>query len=157
MPDTYTGAVEVIDPADTDIVWNVLQNRWEVSFDVTGFSGFIVEVKKAVVPLSLLEFKGSLQNDNAFLNWKTAAEENTQSFTIERSIDGRNYASIANVNAANTIGLHQYSFTDNKITSLGASVIYYRLKQIDNDGRFVYSKIIALSMENKNLVLLYPE
>lgn len=93
---------------------------------------------------------------NAFLNWKTADKQNTKSYAIERSIDGRNYSTVGNVNAANTNGIHHYSFTDNKITALGASVIYYRLKQMDINGKFVYSKIIALSLANKNIVLLYP-
>ncbi len=39
-PSTYSGTPIIIDPIDTDIVWNSLQNRWEVSFDVTGFGGF---------------------------------------------------------------------------------------------------------------------
>ncbi len=39
-PSTYSGSPTIIDPTDTDIVWNSVQNRWEVSFDVTGFGGF---------------------------------------------------------------------------------------------------------------------
>ena len=65
-------------------------------------------------------------------------------------------SSIGNVTAANTAGVHQYGFTDNNISTLGVSIVYYRLKQVDIDGKFVYSKIIALSLENKNIVLLYP-
>ncbi len=43
-PSTYSGSPTIIDPTDTDIVWNSVQNRWEVSFDVTGFGGFWAKV-----------------------------------------------------------------------------------------------------------------
>lgn len=156
LPGSYTGNIDVINPADNDIVWNAMQSRWEVSFYVEGFSGFIVETSSVVLPLTLLEFNGILQNDNALLNWKTDNEQNTRSFIIERSIDGQNYLSIGNVNAANTNGIQNYSFTDNDIKNLGAAIVYYRLKQIDIDGSFVYSQIVALSVGNKSMVLLYP-
>ena len=156
LPGTYAAGATEIDPADEDIIWNAALNRWEVSFEVTGFSGFVVQTSNVVLPLTLLEFNGSLQNNNAVLNWKTDNEQNTSHFEVERSIDGSHYASVGNVTAANTAGIHQYGFTDYNISTLNAAIIYYRLKQVDVDGRFVYSKIIALSPQNKNLVLLYP-
>lgn len=47
---------------------------------------------------------------------------------------------------------------DNTITALGVPVVYYRLKQKDIDGKFTYSRIVALSIDNNNrsIVLLYP-
>lgn len=156
LPGTYSDGATVIDPADGDIIWNAALSRWEVSFDVTGFSGFIVQTKNVVLPLTLLAFNGRLQNNNAVLNWKTDNEQNTAHFEIERSIDGSHYSSVGNVTAANTAGTHQYGFTNNNISTLSASVVYYRLKQVDIDGGFVYSKVIALSPENKNIVFLYP-
>ncbi|WP_276504210.1 T9SS type A sorting domain-containing protein [Terrimonas pollutisoli] len=109
------------------------------------------------LPLSLLEFKGRLINSSSLLTWKTTDEENTHSFDIERSTDGRTYITIGNIAAVNQPGVHQYHFTDNDITSLSASVIYYRLKQTDIDGRFTYSKIIALPIDyKKHIVLFYP-
>lgn len=156
LPASYSAGSIVINPDDADIVWNTAQSRWEVSFDVTGFSGFIVQTSSSALPLTLLEFNGRLQNDNALLNWKTTNEHNTQSFDVERSTDGISYSFIGNVRGANSSGIHNYTFTDNNVSTLGVPIIYYRLKQIDIDSRFVYSRIIALSVENKNMVLLYP-
>jgi hypothetical protein len=51
---------------------------------------------------------------------------------------------------------HTYSFNDAVAFTLGKEIIYYRLKQIDNDGRFTYSKIIIISIDNKNACLLFP-
>jgi hypothetical protein len=157
LPGTYSADAEVIDPSDTDIIWNSTLGRWEVSFNVTGFSGFIVQTSETVLPLSLLEFNGRLVNNNGLLNWKTSNEISTASFDIERSIDGRNYITAGNVAAANIPGDHHYNFTDNNITSLGVPVVYYRLKQKDIDGHFTYSRIVALSIgDSKSSVLFYP-
>ncbi len=111
----------------------------------------------APLPLHLLEFKGTIVDNNGVLQWKTENEENTSSFIVERSIDGRNYQSVGSVSAANTPGIHYYDFTDVNITSLGVNKIYYRLKQTDIDGRFTYSNIIVLSIDNSRpVVMLYP-
>lgn len=41
LPDTYSGTVTTINPNDLDIIWNAIDLRWEVSFDASGFSGFL--------------------------------------------------------------------------------------------------------------------
>lgn len=109
------------------------------------------------LPLDILEFKGSVVNDDGFLQWTTDNELNTSAFIVERSIDGRNYESIGSVAAANAPGVHSYSYTDANIVSLGAGNIYYRLKQTDIDGKYTYSNVVVLSVSSgKNFVLLYP-
>ena len=114
-------------------------------------------VSEAGLPLNLLEFKGSIVNTDGLLKWKTDNESNTASFIIERSIDGRTYKSIGSVAAANSPGIHHYDFTDANITSLGISYFYYRLKQTDLDGKYVYSNIVVLSVSSgTNFVMLYP-
>jgi hypothetical protein len=110
-----------------------------------------------ILPLKFLEFKGQAINNDGLLNWKTENEQSTSHFEIERNTDGRSYNTVGELVSANAPGIHHYSFTDRNITSLNAPVIYYRLKQIDIDGRFTYSRIIALSIDNtKNIILFYP-
>lgn len=156
LPSSYTEGSENINPADEDIIWNAQNSRWEISFDVTGFSGFIIQTTEGVLPLTLVDFKGSLQDANALLSWKTENEQNTLHFSVERSLDGRNFTGIANVAAKNVATTNTYQYYDKNIKDLKAGVIYYRLKQVDTDGSFVYSKIVALSPENKNSLTLYP-
>lgn len=156
MPGSYAGPATILDPADADILWNSTKNRWEVSFDVDGFSGFIVQTSTSPLPLTLLEFKGRLDNNNVMLDWRTADELNTDKFVIERSIDGRNYTTIGEIKAYNTAGTHFYNFTDPSVNLLPASVIYYRLKQLDINDRYSYSRITAFSLAAKRLLLLYP-
>ena len=135
---------------------------WETDYvlstTVTKFSTFYFASKaNAALPLTLLEFNGRLQNNNALLNWKTENELNTSEFKVERSIDGNQYKAIGTVAAANRAGLHGYNFTDPAINTLGAKIVYYRLKQYDIDGQFIYSKIVTLSLDNENtIVKIYP-
>lgn len=156
MPGSYAGPATILDPVDADIIWNSTNNKWEVSFDVNGFSGFIVQTNPVALPVTLIEFKGRLLNNNALLNWKTENEQNTNKIIIERSIDGRNYTTIGNLTAYNTTGTHLYNYTDMQVNLLSADVIYYRLKLVDIDGRYSYSGIVALSLSNKTITLLYP-
>jgi uncharacterized delta-60 repeat protein len=111
----------------------------------------------SALPLRLLDFSGKLPNEDALLNWKTENESNTLEFIVERSTDGRNYIPVGSVNSLNNAGTNYYNFTDYNVKFLGASILYYRLKQTDIDGHFTYSRIIALPLDkNKNIVLLYP-
>jgi hypothetical protein len=113
---------------------------------------------EGTLPLTLSDFRGQLSVNDGLLNWKSAFEQNTSYFEIERSTDGRNFAKAGNVNAAgNSAVTKQYTFTDRNITTLKTSVIYYRLKMMDMDGKFSYSKIIAININSKAaVVMLYP-
>jgi trimeric autotransporter adhesin len=109
------------------------------------------------LPLSLLEFKGSIAGDDGLLQWKTDNELNTKSFAVERSTNGRNYSVVGNVTAANASGIHYYNYTDVNIKSLGASTVYYRLRQNDVDNKHSYSRIVALTMDKeRSFAMLYP-
>lgn len=156
MPGTYAAPAIILNPDDADIIWNSTNNRWEVSFDVDGFSGFIVQTSAIALPVTLLEFKGRIINDNALLSWKTENEQHADKTIIERSLDGRNYSAIGAVMAYNTAGTHSYNFTDIQVNLLSTDILYYRLKQVDIGGRYSYSGIVALSLSNKNITLLYP-
>jgi Secretion system C-terminal sorting domain len=117
----------------------------------------VAEPLAGPLPLQLLDFSGKLVNQNTLLNWKTENEVNTLEFIVERSTDGRNYTAIGSVASANSTGIHYYNFTDLSATSLGTSILYYRLKQKDMDGRFTYSRMVALPLDkSRNIVLFYP-
>lgn len=111
----------------------------------------------AILPLRLTEFNGSINKSEAWLNWKTDNEINTHEFNIERSTDGRNYTTAGTVAAANQSGMHQYGFSDHNVDHLGASPVYYRLKQIDVDGKSTYSQVLILPLEQSgSRVVCYP-
>ncbi|MDQ2720657.1 MAG: fibronectin type III domain-containing protein [Bacteroidota bacterium] len=94
------------------------------------------------LPVSLVDFYGALSNDHAFLNWKTATEFNNKGFEVQKSLNGQTFTDIGFVAGhGNSSLVHNYNYTDVKVLS-GSN--YYRLKQIDFDGRVNYSSIIKL-------------
>ena len=107
----------------------------------------------AILPVNLLSFKAILlEKNNAKIYWATASEQNTDYFVVEKSDNGQDFEPINTVKAlGNSNNTQNYDVLDNDI--LGKSIIYYRLKIIDNDGTYKYSKIITLKMPTKPFVL----
>ncbi len=98
-----------------------------------------------LLPITLQSFTAQKQNEVSVLNWTTANEENAAQFDIERSVNGQNFSTIATVMAGgNSNTLHTYHFTDLKPET---GLNYYRLKMLDQDGHFEYSKIILLDFD----------
>lgn len=100
-----------------------------------------------VLPITLLEFKGARAGNTNVLGWKTAREINASRFEVERSTDGITYNAIGTVPASGTAT--EYSFTDNQ----PQPVSYYRLKLVDIDRQFKYSKVILLRENGSSIVL----
>lgn len=97
----------------------------------------------AYLPITLLYFNGVLLNHEVVLKWATATEINNDFFTVEKSYDGVNFYSIGTVKGAgNSTALMNYTFIDG--TEKTSTVLYYRLKQTDFDGKFSYSEMIAV-------------
>ncbi len=111
-----------------------------------------------ILPLTLLQFSAQLQKNDGLLTWKTGSEQHTSHFEIERSTDGRNFVKAGSAAAAgNSSSAQYYSFTDHSIDLLGVPVIYYRLKSIDLDGKFTYSRIVALTINSQpSTIRIYP-
>lgn len=152
LPDTYAGEAETIDPEDEDVVWNPDASRWEVSFPVAGFSGFFIKTQSAPLPVRLISFQGKKEGRVVRLQWETAEEINVSHFEVERSADGRRFASMASVPARNTSD-ERYQFVDP--ASLDGTS-YYRLKMVDLDKTFAYSRMIALKGNEMKELVVYP-
>ena len=108
------------------------------------------------LPVKLLSFTGNSTPKGNVLNWTTASEENNQFFCIQRSNNGNQFSPIGVVNGHGTsTNLQNYSYTD---SSLSINVVYYRLKQTDNDGKYTYSPIIRIVSANRDIqeVIIYP-
>jgi sialate O-acetylesterase len=107
-----------------------------------------------VVPITLSDFQSNRIKDNVFLTWETKSEVNFSHFILERSIDAKTFLAIAKINAAKMFGGSMYHYTD---MPEAETVNYYRLKMVDMDGSFVYSKVLSESFDASNTSLLvYP-
>lgn len=95
-----------------------------------------------VLPLTLRSFSGEIQGLRNVLHWETTDEFGTSHFDIERSDDGVNFFKLAESPAAgNSQGIHTYSYEDHDAP---AGRALYRLRQVDQDGRFAYSSTVEL-------------
>ncbi len=92
------------------------------------------------------------------LTWRTGSEQNSHLFEIEQSTNGSSFNKIGQVAAAgNSNTLIDYTFTDLSINRYGSNRIYYRLRQIDLDGRATYSNIRMLNLDgNESTWKAYP-
>ena len=92
-----------------------------------------------------------IENNSIYANWSTASESNNSRFEIQRSADGENFGSIGWVDGAgNSSEEKSYKFMDDDPIR---SINYYRLKQIDYDGKYEYSKIVSMKMANEELAI----
>lgn len=110
---------------------------------VTSFSPFTLGSFSVAnpLPVELLSFEVEERGDAAVLSWSTASEINNAYFAIERSETGRHFEKIGVVNGnGNSTAIHNYQFIDES-PLIGTS--YYRLRQVDFDGRFEYAHVTA--------------
>lgn len=112
-----------------------------------------------IIPVELVSFNAAVDENTVYLNWITATETNNQGFEIQRSEHFGNEELSKWIHSEqewNVIGFvsgygttsesHKYSFVDN-LTLSHNHTLYYRLKQIDYDGSYVYSDIIEVKLE----------
>jgi serine protease AprX len=116
-----------------------------------------IDVLSAVaqaLPIKLLSFYLKVEDEGNHLFWDTEIEANSSHFEIEKSTDGISFKKVGQVKAAGfSVGSHRYDLLD-KDTSEG--VFYYRLKQVDRDLTFEYSKKLTCRRVNKNHVKVGP-
>ncbi len=105
------------------------------------------------LPVELLDFTLVNVEQGVLLNWSTASEINNYGFEIQRSNDVENWQTIGFVKGAgNSNQIQNYSFTDKSPQVFN----YYRLKQIDFDGAFVFSEIKFLKLGEIFSINTYP-
>lgn len=98
-----------------------------------------------VIPVELVSFTASLDKNNVVLKWQTATELNSSYFSIERKVAGSEWASIGRVTAAgSSTNPVDYRFVDEKVVGPKS---FYRLKQVDFDGSYTYSKEVEVNTE----------
>lgn len=118
------------------------------SVSVTGTNGCTtvksIEVKttdcESVLPVTLAGFSGVSEECSAFLKWKTSEERNFDRFDVQQSADGIHFTTISVVNSNRNTSGSAYSGSYAQVGEIG----YYRLKMVDLDGSFAYSRVISI-------------
>jgi len=138
------------------VIWNEDSHRWEITVDVTGFSGFFLHttLTNSVLPVTWLSLSGKLNPlGQASLQW-AVEERDVADYTVEKSEDGLHFVGVGSVQSLGN-GRNNYTFTET--TSL-VDRAFYRVRQTDINGRISYSKTIRLSSKKEGalMVSLYP-
>ncbi len=137
---------------------NVTTTGYVTSFIGSSFSapmtfGYGVDV---LLPLKLISFTAERKTGISYLHWVTDNEKGADRFDIQRSYDGITFTTIGHTAARNSSRQEQYDYEDQ--TPL-QGIAYYRIKPVDTDGKFSYTKIIAVTenqFSNNSFLVLNP-
>jgi hypothetical protein len=104
----------------------------------------------AGLPVTFIDFSASRNNNGVLLQWSTAQEQNSLHFEIQRSADGQNYSTIGMMEAAGESTTRRDYFFPDKAPLTGVN--YYRIRQVDKDNNYMYSKVISIRYDQAHLL-----
>jgi hypothetical protein len=104
-----------------------------------------------------LSFNGIREEKSIKLDWVTTNETNVSHFELQRSFNGTEFEKIENIAAKNNLTINQYSTLDNSLQAVNSITnIFYRLKMIDDDGKFNYSKVVLIQPAKQSSISVFP-
>lgn len=123
--------------------WNKLNpNSYSLAWTLSNGASFDCGI---VLPVELLNFKADCHDNGTRIKWETASEMNNHYFTLERSLNGLNFETIAITEGAGTTNeIRKYTYNDTRF----ASTVYYRLTQTDYDGSSKTFDVISATCNN---------
>ncbi len=131
-----------------------------VSNNAAGYGAYSFLPFGTVIPVKFLGFTATRKDNDALLNWSVENESGiTDRYEIERSLNGTDFTKFATVAPKNNgSSSNIYNLTDANLTGLRSSgIIYYRVKQVDKDGKYIYTEIRSVRLDGKGIVIgVYP-
>ncbi|AII50599.1 hypothetical protein N008_01195 [Hymenobacter sp. APR13] len=131
-----------------------------VTFPVTSFSQTVIGTfGSSPLPVELVRFDAKAQDADGLLAWTTAQEKNSAYFEVESSTDGKDFRAIGRVAGQGTTAQrHEYEWLDRNLSRYAAAIVYYRLRQVDNDGTASFSQVrtVAVAEALRTNLALYP-
>lgn len=159
---TSTGTVLTNGPAPSTTEWahSTSGSNHVAEFLINSINGGGIGsgANGAVLPVEFIHFFVQRKSKNeALLEWQTATETNNIGYDVERSYDGKEFSEVGWVNASeNANQVNNYTYIDQTF-NIEADQIFYRLKQLDYDGKFEYSEAKRLNLDSNNdKITLYP-
>lgn len=128
-----------------------LPSGWSVDYS----NPTAVRLVFGVLPVELTDFTARLVDSSVHLEWHTATEQNNRGFYVERSTEGQHWTQLGFVQGNGSSNQpHEYAFTDEKPLP---GTNYYRLLQVDFDGRGTFSSVVPVTLENRpGRLSIYP-
>lgn len=110
-----------------------------------GTFNYNITIDDVPMPLNWAGFSAKVSDNQAVvLNWETRDEVDNSHFVLEKSYDGKNFDGFAKVGAKNQM-VNDYTYTDAKP---GQNAVYYRIQQVDIDGKSSYSRTVSVNIGN---------
>ncbi len=130
-------------------------NGTSIAPDGGTFSGISPSATMTILPVELTSFKAEKKDEiHSLLTWETASEINNDLFEVQRSVNGKDFIAIGRVDGHGTTTEAQlYNFLD-RAPEFGKN--YYRLKQMDFNGKYEYSDIRMLAFEDERDFRIFP-
>lgn len=110
-------------------------------------------ITSGIVPVELTSFSASASADVVTLDWTTATELNNRGFNIERSSEKNEWRTIGFIEGKGTTSEPQHYLYSDRLSDIKSNKLYYRLKQIDNDGTYKYSNIVEVGIAPSSFTL----
>lgn len=139
----------------SEVLGTVTAVRSGITSPLNIWGDFGIGFGNAPLPVEWLTFTAIPDNGTIDLDWSTASERDNDYFVLERSRDGKNFEAFGKVQGNGTTSkISNYSFTD---YAPYEGISYYRIRQVDYDGRFDFSAIVPVRFDDREgEVLLYP-
>ena len=125
-----------------------------LDLDVNSFSEFGVIQEGSIVPLKWLYATAAKVNSDVAVQWKVADELNNSGFEVQRSSDGFSFETIATVKSRGSVLSSEYAYTDK--TAPAIANLYYRIKQVDKDGKWSLSNVMKVRFGKEKSITIYP-
>ena len=126
--------------------------------DEAAYRFAVIGTSNAVLPVELLDFTGAPSVKGNLLTWRTANEVNNKGFQVERrQTTADTWDAIGFITANNKASNYQFldDLTFGKLETF-QKLNYYRLRQIDNDGKETLSKVVAIQSKSNDKMKVYP-
>ncbi len=126
---------------------------WQIDYGVITPGKVTIYGPNSTLPVEVLNFNAQKDGRQVVLSWQTASEQNSDYFMVEHSTDAKTFSTLERVKArGESNAIHNYKVSD-KVPAKGIN--YYRLKQMDLDGKYSYSKIKSVVFNTKGIAF-YP-
>lgn len=139
----------------SEVLGTVTAVRSNITSPLNIWGDFGIGFGNAPLPVEWLTFTAIPNNGTVDLDWSTASERDNDYFVPERSRDGKNFEAFGTVQGNGTTSkISNYSFTD---YTPYEGISYYRIRQVDYDGRYDFSAVIPVRFGNDaGAVQMYP-
>lgn len=148
-----SGNVVIVYPCSANPITSMLSVVTVPTLQICNLSNFTQPI---TLPVKLVSFEGRLNSQKKVtLTWKTAYELNSERFDIEKSTDGINFRPIGSSKSSESSFTEKSYIFEDPSFSAGTSA-FYRLKQVDLDGKISYSKISYINDKSASEISIFP-